>query len=61
LQRQTQGILQRPQAKEMLIALGEQTSVWRYLGAKQKRYPQRSRRLCGEISISAKTLVEGGA
>ena len=51
LREQIQGISKRPKAQETLIPLQEQVFVWRYLPAKQKIYPQRPQRLCGENPI----------
>ena len=55
LREQVQGISKRPKAQETLIPLQEQVFVWRYLPAKQKIYPQRPQRLCGENPILDKS------
>src|SRR4030042_5072276 len=51
LRERIQGISKRPKAQKALIPLQEQVFVWRYLPAKQKIYPQRPQRLCGENPI----------
>jgi len=51
LREQMRGISQRLKAQETLIALQEPVFVWRYLSAKQKIYPPRPQRLCGENPI----------